>query len=230
MRASANIATYPGEGRLESLVQVVKSIYDQFDIIRIYFNEYDKAPAIDDPDKKINKILGPNYTDNGKFFGLEDLVDEPEYYFTMDDDLIYPPDYREKTVQAIKTYGIIITYHGRRLLGIGMNYYRGHKSYRCLDTFVGNIGIDVPGTGVTAFSTKYFCPRELLKSDYKLMSDLVFGYAAARQRKKIGLIEHEGGWIKHLNHKETIFDTESVKDLTNQNHLADEIYQMNHGN
>ena len=229
MKVSANIATYPGEGRLESLHKVIDSIYDQFDIIRIYFNEYKTPPVMNDPDGKIQTLYGKgenfNLVDNGKFAGL-DIIKEPEYYFTLDDDLIYPPDYVEKTIHAMEMYGNIVTYHGRKLLGEGLNYYRDHRAFRCLSRVVGNFLIDVPGSGVMAFDTRYFHPKKLSYSPYKLMSDLVFAYECAKWGKRIAMIGHEAGWIKHLEHKETIFETEVNSSLTVQNRLADEIYKM----
>ena len=62
MKTSINIATYPP--RLASLREAVGSVYNQVDIIRIYFNEYERPPAMYDPDKKIIKMTGENLTDN----------------------------------------------------------------------------------------------------------------------------------------------------------------------
>lgn len=228
MKTSANIATYKPRVDSRSLHRMIESIYNQYDIIRIYFNEYDKAPTLPDPDNKIQKIVSRvNLTDNGKFAGLDSIMYH-EFYHTLDDDLIYPPDYRERTNKAIEEFGCIVSYHGRQLLGTGRNYYRGHKCLRCLDTVHGNQIVDVCGTGVTAFDTRYFHPRGLASHELQRMSDLIFSLEAARQQKQIGVIQHEVGWIKAINNKETIFETENKGTLENQNRLADEIYTLNH--
>lgn len=225
MKVTANIATYPP--RLNSLRNTYESIYDQFDFIRIYFNEYDQFPHLEDPDKKLIRIGGPNLTDNGKFVGLQHLTG-PEYYFTCDDDLVYPSDYVQKTIEAIKTFGCIVTYHGRKLKGLNRSYYQGHEAYHCLRDVHGNHKIDVCGTGVTAFSTEYFCPEKLSEHSYHKMSDLIFSYEASIQDKTIGLIEHKAGWIKHTENQETIFESESKGKQEKQIHLSNLIYERNY--
>lgn len=227
-KTSANIATYPP--RLESLKRTIASLYEQVDVIRIYFNEYESFPKLSDPDCKIIRMRGDNLTDNGKFAGLE-LVKDHEYYFTMDDDLIFPPDYVERTVEAIERYGCIVTYHGRGLTGRDLNYYQGgHDCYRCMDAVKANFPIDVAGTGCTAWDTKYFHPRRLQYHALKRMSDLIFSLAVAERRKTIGVIAHEANWIKHIEHKETIYETEVNKDQVFQIELANKIYDLKYGN
>ena len=240
MITSANIATYPP--RMHSLKQTVASIYDQVDVIRICFNGMGFEDVPDyfwdlsiDQDKEGNPkgkihFYWPedNLTDNGKFCGLSEDYDN-EYYFTMDDDIVYPADYVSKTIEAIKTYGTIITYHGRILLGTHRDYYRGHKSFHCLGDQKGNHRIDVCGTGVTAFDTRYFHPKGLASSPNQKMSDIIFSLEASKQGKQIGCIAHKQGWITDIKHEETIHQTES-RNCGVQNQLADEIYNLNYGN
>lgn len=224
MKVSANIATYPP--RFESLKQTVESIYNQFDIIRIWLNKYsDIPPVLPDPERKIVFFFSDNLYDNGKFYGLE-IVSEDEIYFTLDDDLIYPSDYVNKTIEAIEKFGCIVTYHGRALMGSGLYYYKGHRAYRCLDKVDSNVVIDVAGTGVTAFDTRYFHPKGLSLSKDVRMSDLIFSLEAAKQNKTIGLLAHEAGWIKHIHNEETIYQTESKLGANRQREIADEIYRI----
>jgi hypothetical protein len=206
MKITANIATYNNR----NINPTLNSLKNQVDEIRVYDNE-----------KEPNDL-----TDNGKFFGLDDLK-EPEYFFTADDDIIFPPDYVEKTIEAIEMYGTIITYHGRKLIAENVSYYKGHTAYRCLDEVKENLIIDVCGTGVTAFRTDYFHPKGLASCPLKKMSDLIFSLEASRQGKTIGLIEHKAGWIKHVDNAETIYKTEASKPTPIQNHLADEILRLN---
>ena len=227
MKTTANIATYPP--RLESLKRMLKSIYHQFHLIRIYFNEYDKFPLLDDPDKKIQRIKGENLTDNGKFIGI-DILKKHEYYFTLDDDLIYPRDYVRKTIEAIEKYGCIVTYHGRKLLAKNTMYYYSHRSYHCLLDVEVNIVLDVCGTGVTAFRTDYFMPVGLHSHPEQKMSDLIFSLEAAKKNKIIGLIEHKQGWIKPIENEETIYKTEVETDQSRQNKVANQIYELRYEN
>lgn len=230
MKITANLATYPP--RMHSLKQMVASIYDQVDVIRICFNE---MAGEDVPDYFLDlpkiMVLFPDYnlTDNGKFYYLDCLKKYDEYFFTMDDDLIYPHDYVEKTIEAIKKYGMIITYHGRVLTSKGKDYYCAHDITRCLGTQDHDMKLDVCGTGVTAFDTRYFHPKGLANQKLKKMSDLTFSLEAAKQKKKIGSMAHKTGWIRHIKHEENIFSSESKNGTKNQNKLADQIFELNHG-
>lgn len=168
----------------------------------------------------------PDLTDNGKFWGLSQIK-EPCYYFTCDDDLKYPPNYIQKTIEAIEKHKCIITHHGRVLQGLDRSYYTGHKSVRCLSDNLETIQLHVPGTGVTAFRTDYFNPKNLHKAKDKKMSDIVFGLEAAKQGKKIMTIPHTRNWIKQLpiDHSTSIHTTES-KNQSRQIELANEIFTI----
>lgn len=137
-----------------------------------------------------NGLEEVDLTDNGKFYGLQ-FYDEPVYYFSIDDDILYPEWYIEKTIEKIEEHNSIVTYHGRKLLGKGINYYKGHQGYRVLGKVDYEGEIDVAGTGCTAFRTDYFNPTEIYKSQFKRMADCVFSLEAAKQGKKITMIAHK---------------------------------------
>lgn len=206
MKIVAGIATM--KGRELTLKRTIESLYKQVDNIHVYNNEIEPI----------------NLTDNGKFHALQ-LYNEPIYFFSCDDDLIYPHDYVSKTIEAIEKHECIVSYHGRKLIGLNRNYYKGHKSFACLGNFPQTVEIDVPGTGVTAFRTDYFNPTELYKSEFKKMSDLVFAHEAAVQDKKIMHIGHKGGWIVNqpIPIEQTIYGMEH-KNCEVQNKIADKIF------
>lgn len=230
MKTTANIATYPP--RKESLKQCVASIYDQVDLIRICFNQYEKdeVPEFFWALDKVEVIFPEkDLTDNGKFYALDYLVIEPEYFFTMDDDIIYPAQYVKKTITNIRKFGMIITYHGRILKGLGLKYYYDHRSFKCLSGQRQDKKIDVAGTGVTAFDTRYFHPKGLAFDKNQRMSDIIFSLEAAKQGKLIGCCSREYGWIKCMTHEENIFNTESGHGADMQSQLADKIFKLNYG-
>jgi hypothetical protein len=167
-----------------------------------------------------------DYTDNAKFHALT-LFNEPVYYFSCDDDILYPSDYVSTMVEAIERRGTIVTHHGRELLGLDRNYYRGHKGFRCLDDNDKEQIIDVAGTGVTAFRTDYFNPTEIYKATDKRMSDLVFSLAAAKQGKQITILKHTKNWLKDLRVPESLSIHFMERRNTRQNELANEIYNVN---
>ncbi len=210
MKVIIGMATYDGPGRKASLEQALKSLRGQCAQIFLYDNS----------------IRPLDLTDNGKFFGLTQL-EEPVYYLTCDDDLLYPETYVKDMVEAIEKHQSIVSHHGRKLLGLDRNYYRGHKGIRCLCDNELEMEIDVPGTGCTGFRTDYFNPTEIWNAKEKKMSDLVFGLEAAKQNKKIIVLKHSTGYIKQLkiNLKDTIFSSE-VGNCLVQNELANQIYKL----
>jgi len=234
MKVTANIATYPP--RKESLKRMLKSIEGQFDEVRVCFNDWPVKHIgegfhdldFESPIKITACIASSNHTDNGKFIFL-DTVEHPEKYCTLDDDLIYPPDYRKRLEAAIDHYKCIISFHGRQLLGTGLNYYTDHKIFHCIHGVIHDEIVDVVGTGVTGFDTRYFHPKGLANSPDQRMSDLVFSLEAAKQNKQMGVISHAPNWIGHIDNKESIFFTEASKGTPRQNQIANEIFQLRYG-
>jgi hypothetical protein len=172
-----------------------------------------------------NNSQKEDLTDNGKFFGLSQ-TNEPCYYFSCDSDLYYPDDYVEKTIEQIEIYGCIVSYHGRKLRGPGLDYYHEHYGYPFNKELKKDVLIDVAGTGVTAFRTDYFNPKNIAFSEYKRMSDLVFSLEAAKQSKRIICLAHTKDWIlqQEVPKEETIMWTEKNNCFI-QNKLADEIWE-----
>ena len=164
--------------------------------------------------------------DNGKFYFLKEYSG-PVYYFMLDDDIYYPKWYFERTIEAIEKYQCIVTYHGRKLKGKGLNYFKDHDFYGCLNEVTEDKEIDVAGTGVTAFRTDYFNPTELYKSPFKRMSDLIFSLEAAKQGKKIMLLSHTEFDFRDLRAplSDSCYFIES-KNPERQGKIADEIYDI----
>lgn len=208
MKSIACIATYPP--RKESLKLMLKSIEGQFDEVIV----------IDNGESKIDR------KDNAKFVPL-DYITEPCYIHLLDDDILYPSNYREHSEQMVDLYGIV-TYHGRQLLGYGREYFKGHKWYRCFDNVPYDCIVDVCGTGVTSFRTDYFHPKGLADLSDKGMADIVFSLEAAKQKKVITLLNHKAGWIKPIHNEETLYKTERRRGAKRQVELADEIFKLNH--
>lgn len=208
MRVVIGMATMPG--REEACEKARESLEGQFDQLYLY----------------ANGMATIDLTDNGKFAGLM-LEKEPCYYFSCDDDLIYPPDYIKRMIEAIDSTKSIVTCHGRVLLGENVPYYTGHQVYACLGDVTYNGKIQVAGTGVTGFRTDYFNPVHLAVNSNQKMSDLIFSYYAMKEGNDIYMLPHQKGWIKHVDVpvSTSIHTTERV----NQQRLtytANEIYRL----
>ena len=167
-----------------------------------------------------------DYTDNAKFIILSHLPDEV-YFFSCDDDILYPEDYIEKTIEAIETHQCIVSYHGRILRGLNRSYYHGHTALACKHHFPRTVELDIVGTGVCAWKTSYFNPTELYKAEDKCMSDLVFSLEATKQGKKMMHIGHKAKWIvpQELPKGTTIYEAHHRNDKR-QSEIADEIWRI----
>lgn len=167
----------------------------------------------------------------GKFYFLTQYS-EPVYYFTLDDDILYPKTYIQDMVDAIEKHQCIVTHHGRKLIGENRLYYQGHKSFRCMSNNIEQTYIDVTGTGVTAFRTDYFNPAKIVEYEQKRMVDLIFSLEAALQDKKILILKHAAGYIRDLStvfpQNSSCFSSGVNSSQAEQIKLANQIYKINH--
>jgi len=141
---TANIASLPS--REKQLARTVKSLYNQVDLIYIRLNDYQEVPQWLQ-DSKILTKTGPNEGDWAKFGNREE-----GYYFTCDDDIIYPSDY-VKTLKD-RMDGDIVTIHGKNFKTPIESYYHGAlDKIRCDNEALQDKIVQIPGTGVMAFHT-----------------------------------------------------------------------------
>ena len=149
-------------------------------------NNYEEVP---EELKEYTTVLGKDLTDNGKLYWSEN---KNEYYFTLDDDIIYPSDYVEKTLPHIKDR--VVCYHGHKLLGTGQSYYNSNLFYSFRKKLDSEKLIEVGGTGVMAFNTNVFSPS-LWKTPIHKMCDLLIGLEASLYDIPIIILPHENNWI-----------------------------------
>ena len=218
---TANIATQPR--RLNVLSVMLESIKGQFDKVRVCLNEFESVPTwLMEIDNVEAVIPSHDLTDNGKFLGLETL-EAPEYYLTLDDDIVYPENYAAKTVENIQRFGCIVTYHGRLLRGFNLSYYRQHQFYSCAVRQTDNFEIDIVGTGVTGFDTEYYHPKGIAYDKRQRMTDVLFSYQATNAGKTLGICARPLEWIKPLE-TEGIFNQFQNKKTETQKEFCNEIY------
>jgi hypothetical protein len=224
MLKTANIATHPK--RAEALNIMLDSIKGQFDKVRVYYNETLVRPKLPE---WVEVIYGlDNLTDLGKFYFLSPEAEE--IYFTLDDDIVYPPTYVEDTIAALEAYGYntIVTYHGRKLVEAAKDYYLYNQVFRCLDYEPQNKALDVGGTGVMAFSTKYYNPWYIKYSKERKQSDLTISFDAAENEKQIIGLKHKAGYLNNIVTNTSIYE-EKVINQTELIKKANKIYALKYG-
>ncbi len=228
------VATVPG--REEALKDTIISMIDQVDKIIVYQNGYKqnlnfdckgKVEVISSFDTRID--MG----DAGKFFKVDEY--QNCYYFSIDDDLIYPKDYVEKMIGVLKRYKnrVVASCHGRIMKPGAKSYYNDiEENFRCLDKVAEEKYIHFGGTGVMAFHTKHV---KFNFDDCKApnMADIWMGLFARKHDIPIVIVPHSEGWINHstkFDENQTIFrqykSNHGIQDRLLQQFDTKYIYQL----
>lgn len=216
---SVNIATQ--QKREKFLPIVIDSIRSQTippDVIRVYANDYN--PTLDG----VQVATGQDLADNGKFY----FESQPnEIYFTCDDDIFYPPNYIENTLERMSAYPeCIVSYHGRKLRGLNRSYYADHVMFPCLGTVEQDEIIDVPGTGVMAFNINIFDYSRIASCLDRCMADIVTALEASKQRVEVVCLAHQSLWIHEIMTGDGGIYTAFRKREHRQIELANEVYKI----
>jgi len=216
-----NVASF---GRIDSLVKTVESIINQCDELNIIFNsEITEIPSIFF-EKKINLIFSDNsYGDAMKFYFLEK---SDGYFITIDDDIIYPPNYVDFMISRCKDYdnSRVITLHGRSFSKFPISsYYRSpNERYSCFETLKKNVTVQFGGTGVMCFHTSLL----KLPITYFLfpnMADVWIGKYCMENNIKIYCVRHDSGYIQYIPQDKTIHGDYNRNDTT-QTKVANSIF------
>ena len=201
--------------REEAMFDAVASIAPQVDHLHVYMNDYKSLTAIKkelftDRITFHDKPVG-DLGDSGKFWGKQFPHD---IYFSVDDDLIYPPDYVETTLKHLETHPIV-SYHGRLMLPAPVRtYYHGLRRAYHVNSHVDDFyPVHVGGTGVMAQRANAFSYLDCKEPN---MSDIWVGIYAQRNRIPIVTAPHRKGWVKLTDkidhHKNTIWAKHHRKD------------------
>lgn len=120
----AGLATVAGNE--QALRAAVMSLLPQVDRLHVWLNHHESVPAFLQRHAKIRTHLDPDgrrYGDAGKFWGVAQSPDA--VYLSCDDDIVYPPDYAKRMVEAlarIRGRGAVGV-HGALVLQPSRGYY-----------------------------------------------------------------------------------------------------------
>lgn len=197
----AGVATIANRGEL--FEQAFASIADQMDTIDVYLNGHAKVPSLLLSLPNVRIFLSEIYDDigdAGKFYTLGDYNDG--YFFSFDDDILYPADYASRLIEAVERYGCPSGVHGSLLRRDIQGYYDPraryplHFRYR-LDR---DTPVDVLGTGTLCFDiarTPLSCTFA-----YRNMADLWVARAFAEQNVPLVCVSRPDGWLKPIETNE----------------------------
>lgn len=143
--------------RVELLRRTLASLAPQVDALHVYLDRYESVPDfVRDCHPQVAVYLSRDYPglrDNGKFLAFPALREDC-YYFTADDDILYPPDYVASLIRRIEHYGrqAVVGVHGVLVPEETQGYFSGYRKVLNFtrelerDALVNNLG-----TGTVAF-------------------------------------------------------------------------------
>jgi hypothetical protein len=194
------MATMPP--RVKALEESVNNILPQCDELRIYLNEFGEAPSFLDHPKIIvfeSADHAGDLGDVGKFYTCPMWHTEDAYIFTVDDKIIYPQDYTERTIEAIEKYNrkVVVGYHGRNLKPNCHSYYYDYeKFFLVYGRVLFNEFVHELGTGAMAFHTSTIPPIDLRIFPTINMTDIWFSMYLQKQKIPMAVINHAKDWIR----------------------------------
>lgn len=215
-----NVASYK---RGDTLIKTIESIYNQCDIINVTLNDYDEIP-VELYDKKINLFISDN--DRGDAYKFYKLMDSDGYFFTIDDDLIYPENYTQYMVDKVNQYDrkSIITLHARTFNSFPINSFYGRNTsvYHFRQLLNEDCKVQFGGTGVMCFHTDLFkVPIEYF--DRPNMADVWIGKYAKENNIEIVCAKHNAGFVNQQEFDGSIYNNDLRND-TIQTALTNECY------
>jgi FkbM family methyltransferase len=209
---SVCLASFPP--RKAALRQVVASLIDQVDRIYIYLNQYDEVPSFLKHPRITVKTGGEDLRDNGKFFYVPELPSG--YVFTVDDDIVYPPDYVQSLIRKIELYGrkAVVGLHGTIFANPLVTYFADRALLHFKHPLERDRIVDQLGTGTVAFHTSLWRPAHTEFASTGMV-DAWLAVGAARRGISMVAVGRKRNWlhpIPETNGAPTLFDEYRGKD------------------
>lgn len=191
---TVKIASIPE--RISQLEATIESFLKKVDSIQVYLNNYTSIPSFLNH-KKICVFTSQEYGDIGDIGKFYQIEQQNGYILTVDDDLIYPPDYVDSMVRKIDFYQrkALICVHGNILPKQKMtSYYKDKQGVHFEKELESDIKVDVPGTGTLGFHTeKIKISQQIFLSPN--MSDIWLAVHAKKNDISIISLERANDWV-----------------------------------
>jgi hypothetical protein len=194
--------------REDGLKQVVAAMLPQVDRLNIFLQGYKSIPEFLN-NSKITVVRGEDYPEalalgaSAKFHWAGQVKG---YHFTIDDDIVYPPDYVKYCIQKIEQYNrkAVVGFHGTLLKDDLMQCSANKKKFKFRQTlFNHRFPLDqdqvvhLLGTGVMAYHT------DTIKVNIKdfptrSMDDIYFGILAQQQQVPLICLQRVADYLKPI--------------------------------
>lgn len=174
-----------------SLYKTLRTLSPQVDKINVVLNGYTRVPEYaSEFDNVVFELSSNERGDANKFKYVSEYGG---YFFSCDDDILYPPDYIFRIMEYIKREPKgIYTYHGRVMTKEVTNFYKDTEQIHFMLEVKEDRKGHIPGTGVCGFDTRVV---KVEYSDFKIanMADIFLGMWAQKNNIPITVINHKRG-------------------------------------
>lgn len=233
----ATMATYPGRSAV--VEQAAASMADQVDTLNLVLNEHSAVPEWVRKYPCITAIVPEIDTkDTGKYLVP---VGARDWLFTIDDDIAYPPDYVQKSLDAYKAISVprvIAGYHGivyrkprylptnrylRMLLGRDPNYIvTSSKVFPFEHELAQNLVVDELGTGTTLCRGEDVPPFSNMQSAQRFVDARLASWSHRTGRKMVCL-SRKAHWLCPIGDEDINASIFKSFTLRRPEHVAREI-------
>lgn len=163
-----------------------------------------RAMAVESLLPQVDRLIvsfGHEAGDQVKFDCCQEARDV--FILGVDDDLVYPPDYVERTVAGLQEYGYgaVVGWHGFTINQDGSR----EDTYRCLGPVDERVKVDVIGTGVVGFHSDVL---QLVPSDFPTRNAAMFWVAVKATELGLPLVilPHTERWFPaYVEHQRTMW-------------------------
>ncbi len=199
--------------RTDSLQKTMQSLDNQVDKFHLYLDRYDGIPDfVYSFCSKVEVVLSkdkPGLRDNGKFYPFTSIT-YPCYYLTVDDDIIYPPDYAITLINKIERYHrqAVIGVHGILLPEKAEQYFGGYRKVLFFSKELRHDQlVNAIGTGAAAFHSDLLKGMDLRHFPTPGMADLHLAAFCKKRGIPMVAIARPDAWIQEQpTHNATLFD------------------------
>lgn len=183
--------------REKTLQTQLMSICFQVDTLYVTLNGFKKLPEYFNRFGNVIGICDPNNTtrDIAKLIISEEV--ESSFFFTFDDDLLYPENYVDVYLRKFEEHGknVIICLHGTILKSHWKMYYNDRKVIHYFQPLDRDLEFDLAGTATTAFHTDFLKIKFDEIWDYDIGSDLWLAYFAYKKNMPLISIARKKNWV-----------------------------------
>ena len=188
--------------REAGLKDTVEALLPQCDTLNVFLAGYERRPNFLD-DKKIQVVRLPKEQDRGtreKFRWVDQMKAVwGGYYITVDDDVLYPPDYVEELVHGIRKYKnkALCSFHGSIFkVWPVQNYFKNRECLHFKEEVSEDRRVHVIGNVCGGFHTGAFELNASHFSDKHYSDDSALSIAAQSQGIPAIVLAHRAGWIE----------------------------------